>query len=260
MFVVMTRPNKLVRSAVEEGIVFAAAQLPADALIKSQQLTVAKARGQEVLSVMGCGITLTSVTLRNPTFPVSVERAVREVLNAESEKARLIEEAQEHRDRVLGETAGQAYAWLVAMIGRYELAATSGADADGTMRAIAEQLDEAFDRLETTDGHGTPLAIGGAVAEVIFDARSYRTEVVASTQGDAEYFLNLLPEYRANPRIVLSRLWQDAKQEILSGDIETVYLPKGRTYLDLNRDPKVRQQRERRRFSQPQHSDDEHGS
>ena len=74
--------------------------------------------------------------------------------------------------------------------------------------------------------------------------------------SDAEYFSSLLPEYRRNPRIVRSRLWQDAKERILTGDIETMYLPRGQVYLDLNRDPKVQQDRERKRLIEEEQSRD----
>ena len=92
--------------------------------------------------------------------------------------------------------------------------------------------------------------IGGEVAELIHEARTYRTQVQAQVRGEAEYFNSLLVQYRKNPQIVLNRLWQDTKEVILTGDIETIYLPKGQAYLELNRDPKVRKERQRQRLMQ----------
>ena len=54
--------------------------------------------------------------------------------------------------------------------------------------------------------------------------------MVARIRSDADYFNSLLPQYRRNPRIVQNRLWQDAKERILTGDIETMYLPPGQVF------------------------------
>ncbi len=236
----------LVRNIAEQSIVFATAATTADQLIRSQKAGQAVRHAQQMLDALQTGIRITDLSARDPAYPLPVRTAVRAVLNAESLNAKLVEQAQELAARLLVGTAGEAYEPLLTLIDDYELA-THGTDVLLT-EELSQQLDEAFTSLAVPAQQGQ-ATIGGAVAEMINEAMTYRTEVVAKVRGEADYFNSLLPEYRKNPRIVVNRLWQDAKQRILTGDIETIYLPPGQTYLDISRDPQVQQQRERQRLT-----------
>ena len=238
---------RLVRTAAQQGAVYAVAGLTSDQMIRSQNISAAIVRAQEVLDRLDSGIRITSVSVKDPAFPLPVRSAVEEVLNAESVRAKLIDEAQERWGQVLVEAAGEAFEPLLLLIEQYELASAS--EDEEQMTQLASTLDDAFTNLGVQHG-GSIVPIGGAVAELIHEAKTYRTEVVARIRGEAESFYSLLPQYRKNPRIVVNRLWQDAKQRILTGDIETMYLPQGQAYLEINRDPRVRQERERKRISQ----------
>ena len=46
----------------------------------------------------------------------------------------------------------------------------------------------------------------------------------------------------------MERLWEDARQEILAGDVESFFLPPdvNELWLDVSRDPRVRSERYRR--------------
>ena len=237
--------ERLVSAAVEQGAVHGAATVPAESLIKAQWTPAAKRRAQAALDRMDSGIEITGLTLKQAVFPLSVRRAVEDVLNAESVRTKAIEEAQAYWTRTLVEAAGEAYEPLLALIEEHEVAAQSADRA--TIEQTERHLDEALDALRVTWGD-RPVSIGGQVAELVHGARTYRTQVQAQVRSEAEYFTSLLAQYRKNPQIVLNRLWQDTKEAILTGDIETIYLPKGQAYLELNRDPKVRQDRERRKL------------
>ena len=63
-------------------------------------------------------------------------------------------------------------------------------------------------------------------------------------KGDSETFERLLPQYEKNPRIILSRLWEDARETILTGDVETFYTVPGKLELQLNRDPEIQKERQ----------------
>ena len=89
------------------------------------------------------------------------------------------------------------------------------------------------------------ISIGGLVAESINSARTYRTQVVEAVKGDREVFERLLPQFEKNPRIILSRLWEDARERILTGDVETFYTLDGRLELQINRDPQIQQDRQK---------------
>ena len=235
---------RLVTAAAEQGVVYAAARMSADDLIKAQHLDAARRRAQDMLDSVASGIKITSLAMKEAAFPLPVRPAVQSVLDAESDKAQLIEAAKQEWDTVLGNTAGEAYGALLSMISRYELASDEN---EAEAWKLQDQLDDTFDQLKIYDGD-RKVAIGGEVAAMIHESNTYRTEVVAQIRGEVQYFNSLLPQYRQNPQIVLNRLWQDAKQEILTGDIETIYLPPGQAYVELNRDPGVRKERERKRL------------
>ena len=99
-------------------------------------------------------------------------------------------------------------------------------------------------------------AIGGEVAQAIFQAQGYRTRIVNQVQAEAERFERLLDEYRQNPRIVASRLWQTSRERIFtSPGVETIYSPAGDLRLDINRDPEVQRQREEAALQQDDEQD-----
>ena len=107
--------------------------------------------------------------------------------------------------------------------------------------AVAERaIDDALGDLRM----GT-VPIGGAVAQAINGAKTYRTQVVERIKADAETFARLLPQYEKTPRIILSRLWEDARERILTGDVETFYTVPGQLELQLNRDPAIQQERQK---------------
>ncbi len=237
--------ERMVRTATQQGVVYAVAGLTADQLLRSQDVSAARRRAQEVLDSLESGIKVISLSVRHPTFPLSVQPAVQAVLNAESVRAKLIEEAQEQWGRMLIGAAGEGADPLLGLIEEYETASLSN-DAQ-RLDELEHRFDTAFLGLEIESG-GRVIGIGGEVARMMHEAMTYRTEVVAAVRNEADYFNSLLPQYRENPHIVRSRLWQDARQRILSGDVETMYLPRGQAYLDINRDPKVRQNREKKRL------------
>jgi len=89
------------------------------------------------------------------------------------------------------------------------------------------------------------VPIGGEVAQAINGAKTYRTQVVERVKADAETFARLLPQYEKTPRIILSRLWEDAREQILTGDVETFYTVPGQLQLQLNRDPEIQKMKQR---------------
>ena len=240
--------QRIVRSVAQQSVVYAVAQMTADRLIRSQDVSPARLRAQEVLDAMNSGIQITTLAVKEPTYPLLVRSAVREVLNAESVRAQVIEEAQEQWGRILVGTAGEAFEPLLALVEAYELASQS-ARAGELLPELEQKLDHDLTRLKI-ESQNREIEVGGEVAEMMHNAKTYRTEVVSRIRSEADYFNSLLPQYRTNPRIVLSRLWEDAKEKILTGDIETVYLPPGQTYLELNRDPRVQQKRERKKLAE----------
>jgi membrane protease subunit HflK len=239
--------RRLVLAAAEQGIVAAVAQLPSDSLMKPQNIDAARATAQAALDTMGTGLRIVTLSLHDAAYPLSVRTTAQAALNAESERAKLLEEAYEQRDSILGSAAGEAYPPLLTLINRYEAAAAH----DGDPRLATEldrQLQQALTGLHITAA-GHDYAIGGQVAELIHEAQTYRIQAVAELRIDAERLTSLLPQYRQNPSIVLNQLWQQTREQILTGDVETIYLPAGQTLLELNRNPAVGIEREKKRLT-----------
>ena len=63
--------------------------------------------------------------------------------------------------------------------------------------------------------------------------------------AEAQAFRELLPQYTQNPRLVLAKLWEDARETILTGDVETFYTVPGQLELQLNRDPELQKERQK---------------
>ncbi len=265
------RAREMVRCAAEQGIVHTVARTSADELIRGQfDRTAARRAIQDLLDRVDSGITVTEVLLSHPTPPLAVRQAFLEVGQAESEKAQRIEAAERESSKIHHEAAGSGYRAVLLAIDAYELARRKGDSARSQL--LAETLDRLLDGERADVGlnswhhsepdpalrqiiarHMTGDRVGGRVSEIIGEARSYRTQVVAQIRAEADRFQRLLPMYRVSRELVHERLWRDARQEILSGDVETFYLPDdgGKSLLlEINRDPDVRRRRETERYRQ----------
>ena len=241
----MYRADRLVANAAERGLIHAVAQVTIDQFIQNdvEYNLTAKPVIQELLDDLGSGITVTNVAQRLTTPLVSVRADFQQVNEALAEKANKIEQAEKERSSILRSVAGANYAELLEGIDRYEEARALGQDSADAERQVIDLLHSDL--------------IRGRAKDIIREAISYRTQVVQDIKGQAESFARLLPQYRKNPRIFRNRLWQDARQEIFSGDNETFYLSQGDNtiYLELSRDPIIEFNRERRKYIQEQEAE-----
>jgi regulator of protease activity HflC (stomatin/prohibitin superfamily) len=230
--------ESLVGCAAQQGIVQAIAQLPADDLLKGVvNREVATAVAQRRLTEMGTGLTIDQLTLDKVSAPVSVIGSFDAVTTAESDRSQRIVSAQQDRARILGEAAGEGAEKILALLDRFERAGEAGTPDE--IATAEREIEAALGDLSIA---GT--AIGGEVAQVVNAAKTYRTQVVERVKGDSETFQRLLPQYERNPRIILSRLWEDARERILTGDVETFYTVPGKLELQLNRDPVIQKERQ----------------
>ena len=247
----------VVRTAVEQALVRTAGQLTGDDLINGRGYTeLARDYGQANLDAMSSGITIIGVDMSDRAIPASVYGAYIEVTNAETDKGKLIDRAQKESEHILRDTAGGGYEALWRLITAYERALDM--EDEAAADELGKKLDGAFKTLQIDTGDKT-VYISGKVASAISAAKGYRTQVVEQANAQAETFTRLLPEYRKNPRIVMSRMWQDAREAILTGKaysiaedqmpgaVETLYLPSdAQLRIHTNRDPDVTKQREER--------------
>ena len=232
----------LVERAAERGIIHTIASLSADEVIKGQNYAdTAKRHIQKALDENLSGIEILNVSVTQPTMPLIVREAYQAVINAENDRAQKLEQAQQERAKILGETAGEAWPGLLKLVEQVE-----SAEKDKNPERIKEaeaKLTEALTSLKLSADFNN-MQIGGKVAEALNDANTYRTQIVEQVRSESETFSRLLPLYKENPRIVRGRLWQDTKEAILGGDIETFYLPAGQPMLEINRDPALIKKRQ----------------
>lgn len=230
--------TEIVRLVAQQGIVQAVAQLAAADLLRgvvNRELAVGVM--QERLDAMRSGLVIDQLTLDKVSAPMRVAGSFDAVTTAESDRAGRIVAAQQERSRILGETAGEASGALWELITQYEHAVDAGQHA-----AAAGMVGRIEAAIESLVIEGTP--VGGEVARLINGAQGYRTQVVERVAGEAQAFEQLLPQYGKNPRLVLAKLWEDARESILTGDVETFYTVAGQLELQLNRDPEIQKLRQ----------------
>lgn len=230
---------EIVRLVAQQGIVQAVSQSPADDLLRGVvNRDLACGVMQRRLDAMRTGLVVGPLSLDKVSAPMRVAGSVDSVTTAETERAALIVAAQQQRARTFGETAGEATESLLRLIGAYE-AAMERSDAAGSA-ALEASIGTSLDEL-AVEG----VSVGGEVARIINAAKAYRTQIVEKVAGEAQAFREMLPQYERNPRLVLSKLWEDARESILTGDVETFYTVAGQLELQLNRDPALQKERQK---------------
>ena len=229
----------IVRLVAQQGIVHAVAQLAADDLLRgivNRELAVGLM--QDRLDGMRSGLVIDQLALDKVSAPMRVAGSFDAVTSAESDRAGRIVAAQQERARILGETAGEASSAILEAMSAYEQA-VERADDEGA-RSLQAKIDAGLADLRFGD---TP--IGGEVARIINTSKTYRTQIVERVGSEAQSFELLLPQYERNPRLVLAKLWEDARETILTGDVETFYTVPGQLELQLNRDPELQKERQK---------------
>ena len=247
------RAQQVVESVAERALVHAAANVQADDFIAGRsQLAGATDLAKKYLSEIQSGLTIDRIEVLRPAMPIAVRDAYNEVNNAESDRARAIDEAQRDRARTLQAAGGPAAAPsgprdgpLTRLIDEFEaLPRTEPRRAE-----LEQQLANAFRSLTLETDRG-PFNIGGEAALIIEQAESFRTRTAEGVTREAQRFRQLNDAYQKNPDLFKQRYWQAARAEIFGedNDYEVFYIvDNGRVYLEINRDPEIEQERERRR-------------
>ena len=81
----------------------------------------------------------------------------------------------------------------------------------------------------------------GEVSRIIEDAKRYNSGIRLDVEARRNEFIKSLPGLKSSPKLLVSRLWSDVKQKILSSTtIAKYYLtPGNKTIIRIGRDPKV---------------------
>ena len=241
-----SRAEDIMRAAAEQAVVSAVARAKADDVIRGEaNQDIARQLLQDELDQMKTGLSVDSVSLNQGTMPQAVHAAYQAVTNAESQRAQAINHAKQKRTQILGSAAGQAGlpspdgspGPLVKLMDDYEFAYQAGDQKKAD--ALRSKLNDALRTLTVTNAKGEKIAIGGEVASIINQAHSYGDQVQQQVLSERNNFDVLYKQYRENPRILADRLWQDARDKIFTGDVETFYVMPGQQYIVTNRSPAV---------------------
>ena len=251
---------KIIKAAVERGVVHAIAQITIDDLLKQSAsdagtvATQATEVAQATLDRMGSGIRIQSMELREKIAPLQVRAKFEEVQNAQQAASDARQEAETKRAETLNEMAGAAAPYLIRELDAYEAAIDRGAD--------QADLDAILDRIDRLT-MGEPVQIGdelvqgavsGKVTQILNDARLYNTQVVNSWQARLARFQAKQEQFESNPLVTIQGVWADALRSFYSKDnIHIIWLPPGAeiVQLDINRDPEQeREQYKKRRLKE----------
>jgi membrane protease subunit HflK len=178
-----------------------------------------KRRIQQRLDEIQSGIKIGDVRADRIVWPRQVDDAFQASIQASQQSKTAITEASSFKDKLLTDTAGSQ----------------------------AEQLLEKIKQPDLTQDQKEELVaqMKGQVQGLIAEARAYKTTVVEEAKANAEYLLNILPEYRKRPQLVLQRLYQDTYEQIMASADEKVMVQPAVTgdgkelRVLINRDPKA---------------------
>jgi regulator of protease activity HflC (stomatin/prohibitin superfamily) len=212
----MERAKVLLAESLERAIIRVVGRTSVNAFYKGDIDTEAiQQLVQGEMDGLQSGLAVTAVSLKDRTVPLATLRDFQAAGQAESEKARLIEEAGQERAHILNRAAGAGHERLLAALDAYEKARAGGeADAIQVAEAAVGGLLLGYD-------------VGGAVSSLIRSAMTSRTQTVQFVRGASQRFEAMLDLYNENPSLYRSRQIQDAIQRIFQDDVETFYLPEG---------------------------------
>ncbi len=196
----------LLQGVVEDAVVNAMAHYSIDQALQSTDTIPQYVRQlvQQKLDDMESGIQVTSVQLVRALWPKQVDDVFQAFITASQDSGKAISEAQTYAEDALNDAAGRV--------------------AEEMYRAVlADSMsDEQMDALWSQ--------VAGRAQNSIAEARTYRTEVVASAEANAKYLQSILPEYRKRPELVAQQIYLDAIDQVLrNADEKFVLQPSSQT-------------------------------
>ena len=236
--------ERVVRKAVERGVVLGAAVTTLDDVVQSRDLlsTRVKSYAQQMLDKMDSGIVIVSASYEAYP-PRYVLEAYDGVNQATVQAAQEIEEADKEARERLNEVAGPAYQTLRRLVAEYD-AALERAAADPALEREAAEVLARIDQALAGEN------VGGQVARVIGAANSDRAEIAAAFRNELERFRAWRDRYRENPELTLSLLWAETMGRVGTKGMEWFMLPPGVTEVDIrmNRNPERKRRMESERY------------
>ena len=245
--------EKIVAAAVEQSIIKEASLVSASDLKKRSAILHKSILlgAQATLDRIKSGIGISMVTLSQVEYPVDVNLDLDKVTSANAESARVIEKANDYRNKRLIGTAGAGYKPLLNLLDRYDLVAGNTGDNKEKLKALDLELDKVFATRSINDANGQIVKIEGAVYKMMVDAESFRTTIMQETHSKVDTFNKLSKKYKDSPELFTAKSREGMLQLILGhSKIEKRYLPASQLYFEMNRDPNFRKRLERERLDE----------
>ncbi|GMV25026.1 MAG: hypothetical protein AMXMBFR58_10570 [Phycisphaerae bacterium] len=234
--------ERLVKAAVQRGVVQAAAQTKVDDLLKQSNddagslASRAREIAQATLDKAKSGITIDRLSLIEKMPPLNLRDKFAAVQTAQQNAQKNRESAVSTAQQRLSKMAGGAAPTLVNLIDQYEVALEKQ-DTQAQERLLA-QIDAILDgRAEEP-----ALRVAGEVTKLIVDATQYRSSIANKRRSDLAAFLAKQEQFASNPLVTVHREWSDSMREFAGRDsVQTMLLPLGTRTLTvmLNRDPEI---------------------
>ena len=230
----------LIRTLVENAGILIASSLTAEEMIRTRVKYVQqemRRRINEQLERLGSGVTVTVIEMYEPTPPIPVRKAFDDTQRAESSKRTKIRDAEQAQSNILNKVAGAAHARVLKVIDVID-----DPTADPAQRAAANAE---LDRLLEQEVEGT-------AGRILKDAGAYLSTVVGRMKSDVALYRTLLPEYKRNPSLLVARLLEQTRQQILNyPDVTKVFRPsKSEFRIILSLDPEQTRIEEERRLQE----------
>ena len=222
----------MLQDALENASIRVAATYQVETIWRSDRQFVIEVRNvaQKLLNGLRVGIQIRSLQYGAQTPPLQTLQAFRNVTASEQFSSKVKTDAERQATETKLAAAGNNWEALAKSITK-----CGKAKIDGDL-AEAERHHQEIGRL-LMDKENT----SGQARKIISEAEAYRTAVVQRARQGLDEFQKLLPAYKANPELTLSRRWTQAAQEILSAKKAVkIYVPGGGRYvLNVTLDPNV---------------------
>jgi len=208
----------LLQSLFEDAIVTATVNYTIDDVMYEQVAVLTndvRKLLQEKLKTIESGLKVVRIQMIDKIWPLQVDAAFQALVTASQDRQTTISEAQTYAESTLNEAAGPVAEKLFAAL------------QDDTIGEDEKEL--------------LWSQLAGKAQEKITEARAYRAKVVAGARANAEYFQELLPEYRKRPELVIQKIYQDAIENIFDNAVEKFVIPTGAEWrILINRDPSLK--------------------
>lgn len=240
----------LIRTFVENVGIHVAGDLTAEEILRTRVDEVQnrmKGLVNAKLQEVGSGVEVTRIEMFEPTPPLQVREAFDDTQKAENAKQQRIHAAEQERIKTLNAAAGSAHTRLTTLLDDLDAAKTAVEDPKDPAH------DEATKKLSELDADLNRMLEGeveGEAGRMIKDAGTFLSIIVNRMKSDLEEYRMLVPEYERSPGLLIARLWENARQEIMQATgVSKIYVPPDATiWLKVPFDPEQGRMEEERRL------------